>query len=193
MASSSVPTTAAADGTLPSTDPAFDLRNRHLANQSIHLILILSNHFTNDVHRNPYRLALLHFTDTQGNHPPHPRNNPGVLSLDTPTNLPDSEPLPWFSVDYRRLYDVLCQTVHTDQSTLLLYMLLHRNQHFKAYVISRTNIDQLVRSSPRLDPHLHSVCFLLGAARPTRHLRRDRAQLAPHLHVVDYSPHTLRR
>jgi hypothetical protein len=64
---------------------------------------------------------------------------------DSPTNLPDSEPLPWFSVDYRRLYNVLCHTVHTDQSTLLLYMLLHRNQHFKAYVISRTNIDQIVR------------------------------------------------
>ena len=40
--------------------------NRHLSNQSIHLLLILSNHFTNDIHRNPYRLALLHFTDTQG-------------------------------------------------------------------------------------------------------------------------------
>jgi hypothetical protein len=127
MASSTTaPTTT--EGIVPPTDPAYDLRNRHLANQSIHLLLILSNHFTNDVHRNPYRLALLHFTDTQ----------------DSPTNLPDSEPLPWFSVDYRRLYDVLCQTVHTDQSTLLLYMLLHRNQHFKAYVISRTNIDQIV-------------------------------------------------
>jgi len=124
MGSSSTTT----DSNLSPQDPAFDLRNRHLANQSIHLLLILSNHFTNDVHRNPYRLALLHFTDTQ----------------DSPTNLPDSEPLPWFSVDYRRLYDVLCQTVHTDQSTLLLYMLLHRNQHFKAYVISRTNIDQIV-------------------------------------------------
>ena len=53
-------------GTIPPQDPAFELRNRHLANQSIHLLLILSNHFTNDVHRNPYRLALLHFTDTQG-------------------------------------------------------------------------------------------------------------------------------
>jgi hypothetical protein len=64
MGSSSTPTTT--EGTIPANDPAFDLRNRHLANQSIHLILILSNHFTNDVHRNPYRLALLHFTDTQG-------------------------------------------------------------------------------------------------------------------------------
>ena len=124
---SSTTTAQTTDGN-PPPDPAFDLRNRHLANQSIHLLLILSNHFTNDAHRNPYRLALLHFTDTQ----------------DSPTNLPDSEPLPWFSVDYRRLYEILCQTVHTDQSTLLLYMLLHRNQHFKAYVISRTNIDQIV-------------------------------------------------
>jgi hypothetical protein len=65
MASSTAPATTT-DGTVPNTDPAYDLRNRHLANQSIHLLLILSNHFTNDVHRNPYRLALLHFTDTQG-------------------------------------------------------------------------------------------------------------------------------
>ncbi|CAF4397677.1 unnamed protein product, partial [Adineta steineri] len=78
-------TTTASEGTVSPTDPAYDLRNHHLSNQSIHLILILSNHFTNDAHRNPYRLALLHFTDTQ----------------DSPTNLPDSEPLPWFSVDYR--------------------------------------------------------------------------------------------
>ncbi|CAF0946391.1 unnamed protein product [Rotaria sordida] len=126
MGSSSTSNTT--DETVTANDSAYELRNHHLANQSIHLLLILSNHFTNDAHRNPYRLALLHFTDTQGN----------------PTNLPDSEPLPWFSVDYRRLYEVLCETVHTDQSTLLLYMLLHRNQHFKAYVISRTNIDQIV-------------------------------------------------
>ena len=145
--SSTVAATTASDGSAASIDPAFNLRNRHLSNQSIHLLLILSNHFTNDVHRNPYRLALLHFTDTQGK---TARFRLADLfrtfshTSDSPTNLPDSEPLPWFSVDYRRLYDVLCQTVHTDQSTLLLYMLLHRNQHFKAYVISRTNIDQIV-------------------------------------------------
>ncbi|UJR32022.1 hypothetical protein I4U23_019491 [Adineta vaga] len=128
MSSSTTPTTPASEEATNATEPTNILHNRHLSNQSIHLLLILTNHFTNDAHRNPYRLALLHFTDTQ----------------DTPTNLPDSEPLPWFSVDYRCLYDVICQTVHTEQSTLLLYMLLHRNQHFKAYVISRTNIDQIV-------------------------------------------------
>ena len=81
-----------------------------------------------------------------------------MIFLDSPTNLPDSEPLPWFSVDYRRLYDILCQTVHTDQSTLLLYMLLHRNQHFKAYVISRTNIDQIVKFFLLLKPNLFFFC-----------------------------------
>jgi hypothetical protein len=76
-----------------------------------------------------------------------------IVRLDSPTNVPDSEPLPWFSVDYRRLYEILCQTIHTDQSTLLLYMLLHRNQHFKTYVTSRTNIDQLVKTK-----FSHSFC-----------------------------------
>ena len=92
---------------------------------------------------------------------------------DSPTNLPEAEPLPWFSVDYRRLYDVLCQTVHTDQSTLLLYMLLHRNQHFKAYVISRTNIDQIVCLYFRLN----SIFFILikGITGTSSHLFSDGA------------------
>ncbi len=64
MGSSSTPTVP--EGTATPLELTNDLRNRHLSNQSIHLLLILSNHFTNDVHRNPYRLALLHFTDTQG-------------------------------------------------------------------------------------------------------------------------------
>jgi hypothetical protein len=64
MSSSSNPPVS--EGTTTAVDPINDLRNRYLSNQSIHLLLILSNHFTNDVHRNPYRLALLHFTDTQG-------------------------------------------------------------------------------------------------------------------------------
>ncbi len=146
----------AAEGTTATTtatttvDSTHDLRNRYLSNQSIHLLLILSNHFTNDVHRNPYRLALLHFTDTRGKHINSTNDSISnqffMIYLDSPTYLPDSEPLPWFSVDYGRLFDVLCQTVHTDQSTLLLYMLLHRNQHFKAYAITRTDIDQIVRS-----------------------------------------------
>jgi dymeclin len=41
--------------------------DRLLALQSCHILLILSNYRTNDItFRNPFRLALFHFTDTQG-------------------------------------------------------------------------------------------------------------------------------
>ena len=34
-----------------------------------------------------------------------------------------------------------------DQTTLLLYLLIHRNADMKAFIFSRTNIDSLVRLS----------------------------------------------
>ncbi len=106
-----------------------DCTKRLLAWQSCHILLILSNHCTNESLYNPYRLALFHFTDTQ----------------DTPSNISNSdEPLPWFSIDYAKLFQMFTYTLHTDQYTLLLYMLLHRNQHFKMFILSRTNIDLLV-------------------------------------------------
>lgn len=117
------------DVNLNTNETLIDCTNRLLALQSCHILLILSNHCTNESFRNPYRLALFHFTDTQ----------------DTPTNLPNSEePLPWFSFDYTKLYNTFCQTMHVDQYTLLLYMLLHRNQHFKMFILSRFNIDCLI-------------------------------------------------
>ena len=109
-------------------DSQIDCENRLLAWQSCHILLILSNHCTNESLCNPYRLALFHFTDTQ----------------DTPTNLPNSEPLPWLSIDYSKLFQMFTFTLHTDQYTLLLYMLLHRNQHFKMFILSRLNIDLLI-------------------------------------------------
>lgn len=69
---------------------------------------------------------------------------------DTPTNLPNSEPLPWFSIDYTKLFQMFTFNLHTDQYTLLFYMLLHRNQHFKMFILSRLNIDLLVSSKFRL-------------------------------------------
>lgn len=48
------------------TDTQIDSTNRLLAWQSCHILLVLSNHCTNESLYNPYRLALFHFTDTQG-------------------------------------------------------------------------------------------------------------------------------
>jgi hypothetical protein len=39
-------------------------------------------------------------------------------------------------------------------------MLLHRNQHFKAYVISRTNIDQIVKKKEINLKIIEVFCFL---------------------------------
>jgi hypothetical protein len=48
------------------TDTQIDSASRLLAWQSCHILLVLSNHCTNESLYNPYRLALFHFTDTQG-------------------------------------------------------------------------------------------------------------------------------
>ena len=35
--------------------------------------------------------------------------------------------------------------LHKDQTTLLLYLLLHRNPNVASFILSRTDIDNLVR------------------------------------------------
>lgn len=47
-------------------DAQIDCSTRLLAWQSCHILLVLSNHCTNESLFNPFRLALFHFTDTQG-------------------------------------------------------------------------------------------------------------------------------
>lgn len=137
-------------------DTPIDCSSRLLAWQSCHILLVLTNHCTNESLYNPYRLVLFHFTDTQGTRLLAPRalkhrrpllRDAATCFQDTPTNLPNSEPLPWFSIDYTKLFQMFTFTLHNDQYTLLLYMLLHRNQHFKMFILSRTNIDLLVKFS----------------------------------------------
>ena len=52
-----------------------------------------------------------------------------------------------FKLDYSLLYSALCSTLRDDQTTLLLYLLIHRNIGVKAFIFSRTNIDLLVSPS----------------------------------------------
>ena len=42
------------------------------------------------------------------------------------------------------LYSSLAATLHTDEATLLLYLLLHKNKGFHNYVLAATDIDRLV-------------------------------------------------
>uniref|UniRef100_A0A0K8TNJ3 Dymeclin n=1 Tax=Tabanus bromius TaxID=304241 RepID=A0A0K8TNJ3_TABBR len=91
-----------------------------LANQSLLLILILTNHYTTK--DNPYRASIFGCADS--------RDSPKDGST--------------FKIDFTALYNTLCRIVTIDQATLLLYLLLHRNQRFYKFVMSQTNLQQLV-------------------------------------------------
>uniref|UniRef100_A0A1Q3F6N5 Dymeclin n=1 Tax=Culex tarsalis TaxID=7177 RepID=A0A1Q3F6N5_CULTA len=99
-----------------------------LANQSLLLILILTNH--NTTKDNPYRASLFGCADSQG----------GAEAA-----AAKEEPAPvTFKIDFSSLYNTLCRIVTIDQTTLLLYLLLHRNQRFYKYVMAQQNLQQLV-------------------------------------------------
>lgn len=103
-----------------------------LAGQALLLLLVLVNHCTSDkgVLRNPYRQALFSFTAAH-------KDDDTVASA--PTKAAST-----FRLDTGALYGALCHVPNSDQTTLLLYMLLHRNQQFRTYVISRSDIEQLL-------------------------------------------------
>lgn len=98
-----------------------------LANQSLLFILVLVNHCTTERVgvNNPYRQALFSFTDS--NH-----------------ELSPTQAASTFRLEYSKLYETLCNTLRDDQTTLLLYLLIHQNAGMKAFILSRTNIDALV-------------------------------------------------
>ncbi|XP_064595976.1 dymeclin-like [Liolophura sinensis] len=105
-----------------------EINDAILANQSLLFILILANHCTNEkgLH-NPYREALFSFTNSQ----------------DQSNTLP-TQAVATFKIDFSKLYTTICSMLKDDQTTLLLYLLVHRNSHMKAFILSRTNTDQLV-------------------------------------------------
>jgi dymeclin len=97
-----------------------------LANQSLLLILILTNHNADDsvdVQNNPYRHSLINCSN----------------STDLVKDDVDS-----FKIDFTGLYQTLCRITHLDQTTLLLYLLLHRNEKFYKFVMAQPNLQDLV-------------------------------------------------
>ncbi|KAH9369058.1 hypothetical protein HPB48_002596 [Haemaphysalis longicornis] len=102
------------------------LKETVLAQQSLLLLLVLVNHCPSDKAVSvPYKKALFSFLNSQ----------------DAGGSV---ESIPSFKLDYGKLYETLCTTLNNDQTTLLLYLLLHRNGNFKTYVLSRSNIELLM-------------------------------------------------
>jgi dymeclin len=97
-----------------------------LANQSLLLILILTNHNADDsvdIQNNPYRYSLFNCS-----------NSTELVKDDVGS----------FKIDFNGLYQTLCKITHLDQTTLLLYLLLHRNEKFYKFVMAQPNLQELV-------------------------------------------------
>uniref|UniRef100_A0A3Q0SJP5 Dymeclin n=1 Tax=Amphilophus citrinellus TaxID=61819 RepID=A0A3Q0SJP5_AMPCI len=97
-----------------------------LSNQSLMLLLVLANLTDGPDWPNPYRQAITCFRNTQ----------------DT-SSLPVEQPHT-FQINFNSLYTALCEQQRSDQATLLLYTLLHQNTNMRTYVLSRTDMDNLV-------------------------------------------------
>lgn len=97
-----------------------------LSNQSLLLILILTNHNADDsvdIKNNPYRYSLFNCS-----------NSTEMMKEDIGS----------FKIDFGGLYHTLCKITHLDQTTLLLYLLLHRNEKFYKFVMAQQNLQELV-------------------------------------------------
>ncbi|XP_003484969.1 dymeclin [Bombus impatiens] len=94
-----------------------------LASQSLLLLLVLTNHCT--ATENPYRNALFTFVDMQE----------GYSTMQAKGA---------FRFNLNKLYNAICKIPNTDEVTLLLYMLLHRNASIKQDIMRRPDIQLLV-------------------------------------------------
>lgn len=126
-----------------------------LSNQSLLLLLVLANLTDGPDWPNPYRQAITCFRNTQGEgsyrghtsaFPPHICKIltavPSSASVDT-SSLSMEQPHA-FQINFNSLYTALCEQQRSDQATLLLYTLLHQNANMRTYMLSRTDMDNLV-------------------------------------------------
>ncbi|KAL6469668.1 hypothetical protein AOLI_G00210770 [Acnodon oligacanthus] len=97
-----------------------------LSNQSLLLLLVLANLTDGPDCPNPYKQAVTCFKNTQ----------------DT-SSIPSPQPHT-FQINFNSLYTALCEQQRSDQATLLLYTLLHQNPNMKTYMLSRTDMENLV-------------------------------------------------
>ena len=48
-----------------------------------------------------------------------------------------------FRIDFPRLFTTLSSTLSTDESTLLLYLLLHQNAEFRSHVLASSDVEKV--------------------------------------------------
>ncbi|KAF3701952.1 Dymeclin [Channa argus] len=66
------------------------------------------------------------------------------ISLTSVTYTSSLEQPHIFQINFNSLYTALCEQQRSDQATLLLYTLLHQNANMRTYMLSRTDMDNLI-------------------------------------------------
>jgi hypothetical protein len=64
-----------------------------------------------------------------------------------------------FKLSISRLYNAILNKIDDERTVLLLYFLLHGNNLFSSYVLSRTDIETMVRTREKPNFHVASVCI----------------------------------
>ena len=62
-----------------------------------------------------------------------------------------------FRIDFPRLFTTLSSTLSSDESTLLLYLLLHQNAEFRSHVLASSDVEKV---SARIVNSSGAVCVL---------------------------------
>ena len=138
-------------------------REAVLARVSLLLLLVLTNHCTKD--RNPYRDALFRFCNS-GMESVQNGNSTGNHSNEDSSDID----LKLYEMNFAHLYESLCNTLNDEQTTLLLYMLLHQNAYFKLFVLSKSSdmadfvipvLKILYNSPDRNSHHIYMALIIL--------------------------------
>lgn len=125
------------------TVPEDDFQEAPLATQSLLLILVLVHHCTTQT--NPYRLSLFSCANSQGTL--IKIRSCKIVTIIFPSGnnpVAPTKAASVFKIDYQDLYVTLTKKAAGDATTLLLYLLVHRNQAFKTYSLNRVDLEQLV-------------------------------------------------
>lgn len=97
-----------------------------LTDSSVILLLILTNHCSdaNGALVNPYRKIIFHCSNSKDK-----------------TDADESSSL---SLDFGKLFKSLCSSLSADESTLLLYVLLHQNSLFRTHILASSDAEMIV-------------------------------------------------
>ncbi len=128
---------------------AESLSVKPLADASALLLLVLTNHCTDCP--NPYRDALFNCANVgSSKEPTSPSTTVSMAAPNHSQTDVNTDPAEVaasaasFQIDFGRLFKTLCDTLSADESTLLLYLLLHRNCDFRSHVLASADIERVV-------------------------------------------------